>query len=416
MTTMLAPTRLPLRKIAVLTVLLIAARLLFILLMPAVYSNDLHAWLRVMDLLDAGQNPYRETGVLNWPPFWMQILFALRKISDKTGINPTHLVQSALIGSEVLTLWALAWIAPRFASPGRWFRILLFGLALNPLCIFLSCQHCNYDVFVGLIALLAVACLTRFADERRADDWLMACFFVGLGILAKTIPVMLSPLLLAGWRSLSWRQRFSGGLLLAAPFSIGMSVLFSLEQQGVKDHVINYRSMGGWYGFSGLIHQLISVEALDAFHKLSPVLFVMALIGASWYCIRYAPGSRQILQCATLLLFFIPMFGPGYSPPYLLWFLPLLLLQLASADRSLLRLSVLAWGVVNLTYLAEYAVLESHGAFLTRFITRPDFLQWVAGYGGKWDQTLLRLPMFACYLTLFGMLAQRFRTPRVKTV
>jgi hypothetical protein len=403
--------RLSFKKLLLLSLLLLASRMLFVLLMPAVHSYDLDSWLRVMDVLGRGENPYRVTEVLNWPPFWMQIIFGLKRISDHTGLDRIHLVQATLVFAELLILWGLAWIGRGFTDGRKLYRVLLWGLVLNPLCAFLSCQHCNYDVFVGLLVLIAIGFMMRYARARQADDWLMACFFVGMGILAKTIPVMLVPLLLAGWRDLRWRQRISGVLLLAAPFVIGMGVLYTLEPAGVKANVIGYRSMGGWYGISGLMTKFGSGSAMAVYKAVSPLLFLGVLGFTAISSFKNTPVPLRVLQGATLVLLFIPTFGPGYSPPYILWFLPLILLQAAIADRNLKRLLVFGLILVNLTYLVEYATLASHGAFLTKMISDPEFLEWQSHYGGHWDQTLLRIPMFAYYLTLFVALAKRLRQP-----
>lgn len=397
--------------LVVLLLLLVASRVAFMLLMPHVYSIDLFSWLRVIDNLRGGGNPYRDMEVLNWPPFWMQIIFGAGQVSRKTGISPTLLIQAVLICCEALMLCVTYVAGIKYFSGGKiLFYTLLFGLVLNPICLFLSCQHCNYDVFVGLWILLATVTLMDFAGSRNRESWLAACFFIGMGILTKTVPVFLAPLLLAGIKELNWRTRLFGLLLLAAPFTIGMSVLFTLEPYGVLHNVIGYRSLKGWYGFSGLMW-VGGVTHLSLFYqRLSPLLFCCVMLVASWQSYKSSHRAPlKVLTSAVIIMLFIPTFGPGYSPPYILWYLPLLVLSFGSHTMPMRRLLVIGGCITVTTYIAEYALLSSHGAFLAQWY--PDrVIPFVSrDFGSRIDQTLLRLPMFGFNLILFVQLLRTLR-------
>lgn len=65
--------------------------------------------------------------------------------------------------------------------------------------------------------------------------------------------------------------------------------------------------------------------------------------------------------------------------------------------------------MLNLTYIAEYALLRDHGAFLPHFVNSPALERWINGFGDQWDQTRLRIPMFVYYLVLFGFLLRRLQ-------
>ena len=399
---MKALPRADLRLLAGLVIALVAARLLFIWLMPVVYSKDLFSWLRVMDVLQSGGNPYRETDVLNWPPFWMQMLFGIHQLAKRTGISPIRLIQAILIFGEILVM-IVAFFLGRTRRPAKeLFKPLLLGLALNPVSIFLSCQHCNYDVFVGLFILSAVAMLMFWISRQDPVCWLAACFFVGIGILAKTVPVMITPLLLTGIRRISWPVRLFGVALAATPFIIGMSVLFTLEPHGVVDNVVGYRSMGGWYGFSGLIWTAGAGSMLGIYKAISPVLMMSALLFAGWKSYSKDEVSGQtILVRAVLLLVFVTTFGPGYTPPYILWYLPMLVLLYATAAGGLRRLLFWGWLVTIVTYSVEYAFFYSHGAFIKEWWHWEKVAPLCEWLGSRPMQTLIRLPMFLCYLATF---------------
>src|SRR6185503_9848672 len=107
-------------------------------------------------------------------------------------------------------------------------RALLVGIALNPVAIILVCQHGNSDVQVGLLVTLAVAALGAHRRSRELAAWLGGCLFLGLGVLAKTVPLVLAPLLVPGARRASGTERALGAALLLGPAALGTAVILVL--------------------------------------------------------------------------------------------------------------------------------------------------------------------------------------------
>jgi hypothetical protein len=395
-------TRTGTRYLLILIGTLLLARILFMCLMPHTYSKDLAAWLRVMDVLEAHGNPYGQTEVLNWPPFWMQFLYAIDKIAKYSGIPRWPLVQALLITGEVIALCITWIIGTQHFDKKRLFRALLWGMSLNPICIFLTCQHCNYDVFVGLWVALSAWMLIDYSSNGTRDSWLMACFFIGMGILTKTIPIILTPLLLVRIKELPIKTKVFGCLLLFTPIAIGMSILTALETAGVMRNVIGYRSLAGWYGFTGILNVLQYRDAMTAYQQASPILFIAVMIFTAWKCYHTRSlAPVQIILVMLLLLLFITTFGPGYSPPYILWYLPLLILLYTFAPPGLRKLITLGWIIGMLTYTTEYAVFGSHGAFLTIWFPSDKMLEWSDFLSTSVRQVVIRLPLFLFYLLLF---------------
>jgi hypothetical protein len=64
-----------------------AVRVLFILILPpSARSFDSISSETVAKTLEWGGNPYKETPLLNWPPFWMQLDYAISKTAAVLGI------------------------------------------------------------------------------------------------------------------------------------------------------------------------------------------------------------------------------------------------------------------------------------------------------------------------------------------
>ena len=76
--------------------------------------------------------------------------------------------------------------------------------------------------------------------------------FLGVGIVLKTIPLVLAPLLATG-RHLRRLTILLGLTLVLAPAIYGFSVIYTLTPWAVGVNVIGYRSIPGWFGVSGLL-------------------------------------------------------------------------------------------------------------------------------------------------------------------
>jgi hypothetical protein len=110
--------------------------------------------------------------------------------------------------------------------------------------------------------------------------------------------------------------------------------------------------------------------------------------------------SRLPILLAAFLLISIILFGPGYGPQYIAWFLPLLVVTATSFDTAWQRI-LMMWGIIAvLTYLAEYLLLQSHGALLLHLFPRQNFA-WTSMLATSSGLTFLRLPLFLSYCLLW---------------
>jgi hypothetical protein len=330
----------------------------------------------------------------------MQIIAAIDNASQILRVPFTTLLRLFLIAADVTGVVAAHRIAV-FTEVKKARTIILVGLALNPISILLVCQHANFDTIVALAVLLAVSAVLRFARSEDPVDWLYASLAIGIGTLAKTIPIILIPLLSARWKTLNDRTRILGALLLFGPVILGLSIVFTLAPDDILQKVIQYRSLGGVFGVSGilattvnpLVGRLVRIALLLA---LGAIVFLTTLRTAR----RDSNDSRALILLAAFLLIGIILFGPGYGPQYIAWFLPLLVLTATSFDAAWQRI-LMMWGVIAvLTYIAEYLLLQSHGALLLHLFPQQNFA-WASVLATSSGLTLLRLPMFVAYCALW---------------
>ncbi len=387
------------RRIAALAGITAAIRLAIDAVLPArVLSEDFHIWDMVTGVLLRGENPYAVSRLLFYPPLWMQVLFVLGKISNRTHVSLAHLIQVVLTGIDVVIV-ILAYLFMRALGVGpRAFWFVLVGIALNPISILLACEHGNFDALVGLLVLATAFALVAWSRGAASSMWLIACLTLGLGILAKTVPLIVAPLLFIRWRETDWATRVVGVALVVGPTLVGVSVLYVLSPQDVVADIFQYRSAAGWFGVSGLVNILGGAQAVRGYSSVYP-LIALAVVTAATVAVarRRALSDLTIVLAAALLLMWIPPLGSGYGPQYTGWFLPIAVVLFAIAPGKL-RASLAVFAVVALlTYLVEYAFIPTQGAFLS--LVAP---HTTASIGSRLSSptaaTLLRLPLFFAYL------------------
>ena len=285
------------------------ARVMFVLAVGDSHSVDVDSWQRALEAEKDGQNPY-ETGVLNWPPFWLQIIALLDAVASHVDTSfwtalriYLIMVESAIVVTLYLTLVSVG--ARRDAVR----RALLVGIALNPVAILLVCQHGNSDVNVGLLVVLTVAALFAHGRSRDVVFWLCGCLLLGVGVLAKTVPLVLAPMLAPGARLAGKAGTVLGGALFLGPAALGLSVIMALSPEATEKYVIKYRSFPGFFGVQGLLYDVTSHRAW-----IGPVMIVALIVSAAvvrgWRRrSRDAPLSTSRVFLVGALLFMAVVFG-----------------------------------------------------------------------------------------------------------
>jgi hypothetical protein len=395
------------------------ARAAFILLSsPRARSTDVFSWIAVAHELRAGANPYQTTTFLNWPPLWLVVIWVLDHVARAFDISFFLALRLFLIAVESVVVVLLYSFLAR-AAPEQARRIVIVGISLNPIAILLVCQHGNFDVLVGLTCLAGALALGRYSRTHDAIMWLVGALAFGLGALAKTVPLLLAPLLARGARLSGWPARWLGAILFLGPALLGDAVILVLAPHAVVHNVLFYRSQPGSYGITG-IAQAIGIGSIGNVYSkgLFPLVLVVFGVAAAVVLSRRDLDTRRILLLAGLILFAIPAVGSGYASQYAYWWLPLLVATYPLFDRGWRRLLVVCYVIAAATYIVEYGLLIDHGAFLivNDYFQPGAFLNEAKQRfsHGNW-LTVLRLPLFFASLALIvgGMLRLiRPRSPR----
>ncbi len=438
------------------------ARAVFIAAIGDAQSLDVDYWRGALAAQDEGTNPY-ETGVLNWPPLWLMVIVGLDYAANLVDLGfwtllrlYLVLVESAIVVTLYLTLVSAG------AARGAVRRALLVGIALNPVTIILVCQHGNSDVQVGLVVTLAVAALAAHRQSRDVVMWLAGCLFLGLGVLAKTAPLVLAPLLAPGARRASRAGRILAAALFVGPAALGVGVILALAPTAVLDHVIGYRSTRGFFGLYGMVAEfaiydvgfavvslvamcalaalvalwrhwspvppstgflllatglvisaLWLVELLDRFSSVDAraryaTAFTLALVvGVGWLFRRLWPEEpptlSRLLLLVSVIFMLVVAFGTGYGAQYAYWFIPALVGTYVLLDDAWRRLLLIAYIVAGLTYAIEYAFVPFLGSWAVAMFGSSEWMVDFADYLStphRW--VLFRLPLFIVYLVVIA--------------
>ncbi len=390
------------------------ARAAFVLVIGDARSSDVGHWLGALEYQDEGRNPY-ESGVLNWPPLWLVVIVTLDYAANVVDVSFLSMLRLYLVLVEsalVVTLYLTLVRAGAQRSSVR--RALLVGIALNPVAILLVCQHGNSDVQVGLLVTLAVAALLAHGRSRDVVLWLTGCLLLGVGVLAKTVPLVLAPVLAPGARLATTAGKVLGAALFLGPAALGVGVILALAPQAVMEHVIRYRSTRGFFGVSGFLDEhffddlsgelgeLTGIDARRTYGTVFTLGVVALVVWLGWRLWREAPLSpaRLFLLVAVVLMAVVAL-GPGYGPQYAYWFLPALVATYVLLDDGWRRLLLVGYVVAALTYAVEYAFVPWLGSYASEIA--PD-ASWIGDVSEHLDDpqrlTLYRLPLFAVYLVV----------------
>jgi hypothetical protein len=375
------------------------------------HSDDLDSWMRVADELRRGANPYVTTTIVKWPPFAIVLVWTIDHVAEWLGVTFFTVMRATLVVAESAVAIVLYLLMTQFAPARAVRRVLLVGVSLNPIAILFVCQHENIDVFVGLFVVLALWALVSYERTGDAVAWLAACLAFGLGAFAKTIPLVLAPLLAPGLRAASRLGRALGAALFLGPFVLSLSIVFALAPRAVADNVLRYRSIRGYFGITGLLgdHDGLS-RAYERFFTVALLVGVVLLFRLLW---RRGLDERRTILLAALVLAAVPALGPGYAPQYAYWFIPPLIATYPLFDDGWRKILIAWYAVAALTSIFEYGLVGALGSFLVAFFEDSGSLQRLSErVSTPGMQTVVRLPLFAAFLVLLVAGGRRLKADR----
>jgi hypothetical protein len=391
----------------ILLLVTLAVRGIFALWLPtSVRSIDMKDWHFVAIQLANSNNPYASDDyqLLNWPPFWMEMLYFVMRVAIRFDWNYYACLRGALIVADLGVLAGLFHLAKLLQPKKRHFWLLFWGYCLNPLLTILTVVHGNFDAFATFWIILFLICLIRFRRGGDAVDWLLACACLGMGIFTKTFPMLLWPLLVPGFKKVGGRGRMLGGLFLVGPVFLSLGPLYVLSPAKIMGGVVQYHSLGVEFGLLSLLNLLgVPLHDLDWYGNI----FSMALLGATLFLAAFlrrrdVEEDEDLVLLSAMALLAVFTVGPGYGGQYWFWVVPLLLICYGGYGRAFNAALWICAVVTIATNFFEYGVEWWLGGFLSGLLD-PKRLRTISDQllDSSKLEAMVRLPMS---LTTLGLL------------
>jgi len=309
--------------------------------------------------------PYRDFNV-EYPPGALPTFVAPVYLRKLFGYHGTYYfwLRVEILVFALLVLAAMTWALARLgASRRRAYGVLgAAGVApavLGPIAFF------HFDYWPSMFAVAALAALLY----RRG---VLACALAAAGAAAKVYPVLLLPFALFElWQRGRWRAVATGvgaaaAVLAAAvlPFAIVAphGLTWALNREAVRP--LEVESVGA--GFFAVAHSLAGLHlhivlsgggshgiAGPAARMVSTALGIAMVAVLAAVYVRYYRSPRAaedlVVACATVVVTYV-VFSKVFSPQYLLWLVPLVLL---AGGRRGMRASVLLFVILGVTQIFE---------------------------------------------------------------
>lgn len=362
-------------------------------------TEDIASWEMVGEVLLQGQNPYKHTSFLRWPPLWMITIFAIKHLSLSLHLDFATLIKIPPITADVaipVVIYYYFANKRRSISRGRLYAAMY---VVNPISILVVAIHGQFDSITVLFLLLALYFVEGYKEEA---DLFIAAVLLSLAIFTKSWPLLLMPFFVAHVPGRKAKAAFIVVSLL--PFLISVSTLYALTPTDVYHKLVRYAGNTGWWGFTSfysVVQHPATKFILDFYSSIGSYLLLLALGGMSFY--YYKLHQSRVLSLLEALVggvLLIYVMAPGYGTQYMTWIVPFAIIY--SCRNKLARYFLV---LVSLELMMEYT-FRPYSGILGEWVLKSQNLrseQFYASYASPTDMAvtnLLRWPLWI-YCGLF---------------
>jgi uncharacterized membrane protein len=286
----------------------------------------------------AGQVPYRDF-FMEYPPGALAV-FLPPEIFGNAHYNAAFKTLMTLCGAATIVVLALLLLRLSATRTRLWVALLVFALspvALGPISLN------TYDAWPAFLSVAALAVLLA--------AWPVAAFaLLGLAFAAKVYPVVLvPPALTYVWRTAGRRVALWSVATFAAVAAAVIVPFLALSPHGLAEsfraqaaRALQVESLGGallgvadrlgWYS-AHVVHRTghaISYDLVGTLPRVlagvSSFLQIAAVLGVAWLYWRGRDEPQRLAAAFAAAVAGFLAFTRFFSPQYLVWLLPLVLL------------------------------------------------------------------------------------------
>lgn len=323
-------------------------------------TDDVAGWASWGGLLASGSNPNASKYLLAWPPLWLPFTWFASVMSETTQIPFYLLIKLVPIAADlVLTLFLYSVAEEYGCSP--WKTALAY--ALNPVSIYCTAIHGQFDAIPTLCATVAVVMM-----GRRESRPIGAGVWLGIAASFKTWPLFILPALVAPLPQL--RRQVRVAAIAIGIFITALLLSWLCFGVGSVRGVLTYRSALGWWGLSSIAY----LRGVTAPANLLSAIFFAAMAAAALLLIA---KRTEAARGALLLLLTFYVTAPGFGLQYLIWIVPLALLV---DQRRAMTYSIVAGLMIAFEVLAR--PYTGHLGDVVRILPHAGYAR---AYGGDTD-------------------------------
>lgn len=346
--TILSGVRRPLqwpRRRAGLFIFLLAllVRLVPVALLSTVENYDIESYRIVAEAFNGGEDVYASTAGQNRHPYLPLMVYWMgfaHWLSSKLPLPFPLVVRLLPVFADALLALVLYRRAARRVEPSLPNPGLLY--AIQPVAVFVSAYHGQFDAVAGLLILLAIS-------SSSARPWLQG-LWLGLGILVKSWPVLAFPVMVTRLRRNRARLLFILGVG-AIPLAgvLLYSTIRQVEVMAILQRAAGYNQGVGVWGIAYLVRLLLVniLERTDIYAWFIQLARygTLALLGLVWW--KWARHQDDARGVRTMLLAFLAL-THAFAVQYLQWIVPFGLDQ--QELRWMRRFTLAAFAYMFLVY------------------------------------------------------------------
>jgi hypothetical protein len=261
-------------------------------------NPDFAAFAEVVAILRRGGDLYVETSHYNYSPVWAHCLLALDGIARLLGCSFALALGGFLAAVDAAT----AVLLHRLAGGGRRGTSAALIFFANPVSVFCSSFHLQFDGVAILFLVFALVCAAKVSPSRAGTVAALSA-----SIVVKHVTMFFPPLFLA--RSSRRGLRLAEALIPYACFA-AVFLPFARTWPAVRRNVFEYRGLAEDYG-TAMLRKIPGVPAW-----LPTAVFLAAVAAAIVLLIR-----RDVEPARACLLLFLVMLLtiPGIVEYYFVW-------------------------------------------------------------------------------------------------
>lgn len=302
-------------------------------------TQDQRGYVQLWEYTRLGINPYLESKIVAWPPFWWGLVALWSAFWELIGavipgwtrvVSPSMFLKCLYFLFEIGLAGMLGAVLhkrrqTRREPHGAGAQGNRLGLTLAflwmPATWTITALHGNFDVIPSFFTFAAFLLLAQ-RDTRGAAR--ASALLLGLAVMSRTFPILFGlPLATFVWRRFGVRTAVESGVLIAGPTAASLAVLAIVSPEAIE-RILSYRGvLGGWWGLGGIARLFISDGFAIDVVRWNLRAFYPLMLGIALF-VAHGLWHRRIVILDAGLILVLGMFclAPTISLQNFYFFLP----------------------------------------------------------------------------------------------